>query len=624
MAYKSPITNKYMGSTFAGRVNPGRENELTQLARSLDQFSDALPRGVAAYKGNKIDEAEERLEELRTTMSPEELNDYILKGEDSILSNKWAVSVVDGQLGRFDAAKAIRTIVENSANYDYTTGNRREFYKEFLPDFGSKSSSYKNGFGVHFNEWQSRDLLQDATKKAEFRQESKIQRGVEFASTIQYENLDEWYDVVKSLNSRLPNTDGKENYFFSNQDINEVIIRLAEFTATNATSQEDFDLALSYLNYDRGVADDGTKLGALGDTARKDVQALKEKIKNEKFKFVSQDYRYQQFKEEEFLRDNIANALADIGTENEYATFKKYRDAIEDELGTPAAQELDKFYLMERNEVDPNVVQNFNDAIIDGQYNGDVQGMIEDMRLLGIPPAYVQEFTQSLKQAEDVEIKGTGWIFNNNETYTTNKSLILQEMQGLFVQKGVGINSASVRDTAGYNAASSAAIQYMNRQILNFENQVRDGRLTELDRLNFMERLGAQVMRMFKPIQTMEGPKEYRRPGELQISQEPDFAEVSTELLDNRATLGNIVEGITANPVVPDGIIVDPETQTFQTTLSTQEIATNIVNQLPAYLNNNLATFVKALTPNDVKRLEQAYGLSSEQVMDVLRLISEN
>ena len=48
----------------------------------------------------------------------------------------------------------------------------------------------------------------------------------------------------------------------------------------------------------------------------------------------------------------------------------------------------------------------------------------------------------------------------------------------------------------------------MNRQILNFENQVRDGRLTELDRLNFMEQLGFQVMRMFKPIETMEGPKD--------------------------------------------------------------------------------------------------------------------
>ena len=40
-------------------------------------------------------------------MSPEELNDYILKGEDKILSNKWSVSVVDGQLGRFAAADAL-------------------------------------------------------------------------------------------------------------------------------------------------------------------------------------------------------------------------------------------------------------------------------------------------------------------------------------------------------------------------------------------------------------------------------------------------------------------------------------------------------------------------------------
>ena len=114
MAYKSPVTNKYMGSSFAGRVNPGRENELTQLARSLDTFSDALPQGLQAYKGKKVEDAQERLEELKTTMSPEELNAYILKGEDPVLSNKWAVSVVDGQVGRFEAAHTIRKIVELS------------------------------------------------------------------------------------------------------------------------------------------------------------------------------------------------------------------------------------------------------------------------------------------------------------------------------------------------------------------------------------------------------------------------------------------------------------------------------------------------------------------------------
>ena len=63
-----------MGSSFAGRVNPGERMNLHNLAKSLDQFSDALPRGVAAYKGNKVEEAQERLEYLKATMSPEELN----------------------------------------------------------------------------------------------------------------------------------------------------------------------------------------------------------------------------------------------------------------------------------------------------------------------------------------------------------------------------------------------------------------------------------------------------------------------------------------------------------------------------------------------------------------------
>ena len=34
MAYKSQVTNKYMGSSFAGRVNPGNENSLTQPVKT--------------------------------------------------------------------------------------------------------------------------------------------------------------------------------------------------------------------------------------------------------------------------------------------------------------------------------------------------------------------------------------------------------------------------------------------------------------------------------------------------------------------------------------------------------------------------------------------------------------
>ena len=110
MAYKSQVTNKYMGSSFAGRVNPGRENELTQLAKSLNTLSDAAPAAIGAYKDEQVKKAEEQLEYLKSTMSPEELNAYILKGEDPILSNKWATSVVDGNVGRFQAGEVIKNI----------------------------------------------------------------------------------------------------------------------------------------------------------------------------------------------------------------------------------------------------------------------------------------------------------------------------------------------------------------------------------------------------------------------------------------------------------------------------------------------------------------------------------
>ena len=42
MAYKSKVSNKYFGSTFAGRVKPVQETQLTQLSKSLQTFSPQL------------------------------------------------------------------------------------------------------------------------------------------------------------------------------------------------------------------------------------------------------------------------------------------------------------------------------------------------------------------------------------------------------------------------------------------------------------------------------------------------------------------------------------------------------------------------------------------------------
>lgn len=620
MAYKSPVTNKYMGSTYAGRVNPGRENELTQLARSLGEFSEAVPRGIAAFKDKKIDEAEKRLEELKVTMSTEELNNYILSGQDSILANKWAVSVVDGQLGRFDAAEAIRSITANGDNYNFETGNRREFYKQFLPDFASKSSSYKNGFGVHFNEWQSRDLLEDATRKAQFRQDSKIRRGVTFLSTAEYETMDEFYAIAQSLNSELPQTDGEKNFFFTNEDINNTIVRLAEFTLQNADSQDDFDRAMSYLTGDRGTSANGTKLGSLKDTAREDVSALIDRIDREKNQFISHNYRQEQYEEEQRVKEFSLAALADIGTANEYKTFKTNRDEIA-KFNPAAAQALDKLYMMERDiDVDPNVISNFDDKVLYGAYQGNFYQMVDDMRLQGIPFAYLEKFARTYEIAEEQRLKGSGFVFNNNEAYTTSKSLIIQKMQPNFEVAAQMIGGRPVRDTSAYNAASAAATQYMNRQILLFEAQERDRPLTDTDRLDYMEALGKQVLQMFKLEQGLDMNQVFSEPPEMGVTTNPDFREVSQELFENRSTLGNIVEGaVEAGRDMMAGISAEVEPTQF----TNQQIADRILSTVPAYLSNNLPLFVQSLRRIDVERLQDAYGLSDKDVMEVLRLINE-
>tara|TARA_B100000674_G_C37948616_1_gene966143 strand:- start:313 stop:2184 length:1872 start_codon:yes stop_codon:yes gene_type:complete len=620
MAYKSPVTNKYMGSTYAGRVNPGRENELTQLARSLGEFSEAVPRGIAAFKDKKIDEAEKRLEELKVTMSTEELNNYILSGQDSILANKWAVSVVDGQLGRFDAAEAIRNITANGDNYNFETGNRREFYKQFLPDFASKSSSYKNGFGVHFNDWQSRDLLEDATRKAQFRQDSKIRRGVTFLSTAEYETMDEFYAIAQSLNSELPQTDGEKNFFFTNEDINNTIVRLAEFTLQNADSQDDFDRAMSYLTGDRGTSANGTKLGSLKDTAREDVSALIDRIDREKNQFISHNYRQEQYEEEQRVKEFSLAALADIGTANEYKTFKANRDEIA-KFNPAAAQALDKLYMVERDiDVDPNVISNFDDKVLYGAYQGNFYQMVDDMRLQGIPFAYLEKFARTYDIAEEQRLKGSGFVFNNNEAYTTSKSLIIQKMQPNFEVAAQMIGGRPVRDTSAYNAASAAATQYMNRQILLFEAQERDRPLTDTDRLDYMEALGKQVLQMFKLEQGLDMNQVFSEPPEMGVTTNPDFREVSQELFENRSTLGNIVEGaVEAGRDMMAGISAEVEPTQF----TNQQIADRILSTVPAYLSNNLPLFVQSLRRIDVERLQDAYGLSDKDVMEVLRLINE-
>ena len=70
MAYKSRVTNKYMGSTFAGRVNSATKSDATDLVNILQKdVNPAISRIMVAEVEKKKDTATQKMNELMLTFS---------------------------------------------------------------------------------------------------------------------------------------------------------------------------------------------------------------------------------------------------------------------------------------------------------------------------------------------------------------------------------------------------------------------------------------------------------------------------------------------------------------------------------------------------------------------------
>ena len=79
MAYKSRVSNKYFGSTFAGRVATSNENPLTDVVKVLrTQFTPAMENYADKYIEGKKTSADTYLSGYYATGgTPEKLNELI-------------------------------------------------------------------------------------------------------------------------------------------------------------------------------------------------------------------------------------------------------------------------------------------------------------------------------------------------------------------------------------------------------------------------------------------------------------------------------------------------------------------------------------------------------------------
>lgn len=613
MAYKSQVTNKYMGSSFAGRVNPGRENELTQLVETLRETDRAITNALPKYKDKQIEKAEEQLEYLKTTMSPQELNAYILTGEDPILSNKWATSVVDGNVGRFQAGEVISKIRENMGNYDYENQTLREFYSPYIPDMASKSSSYKNGFAVAFNNWSADEYMKDADMRAQKAEEKKVDGVVKFLDNT-VTDMDDYWETLNSFNSQLPSTDGQENKFLTNDQLNDAALQHARFLVQNATQIEHFDKAMAILSGDRGVGKNGQPLGSLIGTKREDVGALVFQISGERYRFESRQIQREAWEDQENIKNLFVKGLVDTDINDDEAVNKIRKEIMMSDPASVAT--FDRLMTLNRdNMASEGSKSAFILSIARGDYNGDIGKMIKDFEAGQYPLSMVSQALSVWGDSHRRSQTGEDPIYFTNRTYSSNIDLINAAIAKEFTSVG-GILSEN------YKEAVRQATFYMQSSINEFEF-TGESKSNE-DRRNFMKELGDYVTRMYTN-EAVPDP-DFAQFSDVQEMAAIDVNEVVSQL---QQTVPQFDIDAMTLPNLGDINLSDAEAVANATNQILQEqvypqIAQAVIDQLPATVANNVQQFFSTMPNMQFNDLAEAMNLTYDQLYNAMKQYFES
>lgn len=606
MAYKSQVTNKYMGSSFAGRVNPGNENSLTQLVKTLRETDRVVSNAVPKYKQKQVEKAEEHLEYLKTTMSPEDLNAYILEGNDPILSNKWATSVVEGNVGRFQAGEAIAKIRASMGDYDYEKQTLREFYAPQIPDMSSKSSAYKNGFSVAFNNWSTGEYMKDADMRGKKAEEKKVNNVVKFMDNT-VTDMDDYWETLNSFNSQLPNTAGQENKYMTNDQLNDAALQHAKFLVQNATSVEHFDKAMTILNSDRGVGKNGQQLGSLIGTKREDVGALVSAISAERYRFEDREIKKQNYQDQEDIKSLFVQAFVDTDLNDDEA-LNKLRKQIQ--IIDPASVvTFDRLNSLERDAMAGEGSKSaFLLSIARGDYNDDISKMIKDFEAGQYPRSMLSQTLSVWGDSHRRSQTGEDEIYFTNRDYREGTDIINASIAKSFQSLG-GILAPN------YKEAVRNSTFYIQSSILEFE---AEGDKTNNDRRIFMKEIGDYVGLMFVNAQ-VEDPS-FADFTDVQAMNDVDVSGIVSDL-EQTLPQFDMFELINTN--LGDINRLDEEVVSKATNQILQEqvypqVAQALIDQLPAAVAENAQQFFNTLPSMQLEDIAVAMGLTYDQLYDAM------
>ena len=323
MAYKSQVTNKYMGATFKGAPKSNTVTELGQIVTALkNDFNHAFKNYVDTYVDKKQDDAAIKVQGLYASgKTADEISNEIINGKHPDLEGKYTKAVVDGYAGTFEAGEVIKKITEAKEAGDYSIEDGisiETFWKGHLPKFTDKSSAWTTGFATIFNKYKATELIKDAEERGAYREDKKVEglHGVidahlitEKAAGNKVNGVDLW-TIANSYVANLPNVDGyKENVFMSKETVTKALYEYAYKLFSDAETQEELEIAKSII-YDKRVDTKGKELDSLFNIGKKETVQLLGSIEKKMITLENQRYQNDERAYVSERRDLIVELIA--------------------------------------------------------------------------------------------------------------------------------------------------------------------------------------------------------------------------------------------------------------------------------------------------------------------------
>ena len=316
MAYKSQVTNKYMGSTFKGAPRSNRNPQATELGQIVSVLKNDLTPAVANWAEANIegqqDAAKKKIESMYTSgKSMADINKEILDGKHPDLEHKYTQAIVEGQIGRFEAYETINKITENIGDYKPREQTLETFWKGYLPNFDEKGTFYSDGFAAVFTEYKAKALEKDAVERATYQENQKINGIVNSLLTDYKQNgfqSGKSWQLIESFSSPLPFGGKKGNYFVNNAAKNKAMFLFVKGLINTATTIEQVEHAELLLDEARGGK---FELGSLGETYNaEEVSKLRASIISQKDEINNREWnkytREKILKETNYINDYFA------------------------------------------------------------------------------------------------------------------------------------------------------------------------------------------------------------------------------------------------------------------------------------------------------------------------------